>query len=128
LSVRAELVSKPLLSKVATVNRDGSAHVTPTWFMYEDGKFLITTAQKTVKVRNIGRDPRVTLLIDDGYKYVMVKGRARINNERDVEKDSEKLATRYLGIEAARKMLPDILKVKHVIVEVIPEEVSSYNL
>jgi PPOX class probable F420-dependent enzyme len=124
----AELVSKPLLSKVATVNRDGSTHVTPTWFMYEDGKFIITTAQETVKVRNIRRDPRVTLLIDDGYKYVMVKGRAGINSERDVEKESEKLATRYLGIEAARKMLPDILKVKHVVVEVIPEEVSSYNL
>ena len=128
MTKEAELVGKPLLSQVGTVNRDGSPHVTPTWFVYEDGKFTITTAEKTVKVRNIERDNRVTLLIDDGYKYVMVKGKARINGERDVEKESEKLALRYLGVEAARKMLPDILKVKHVIVEMAPEKVLSYNL
>jgi hypothetical protein len=123
-----ELVDKPLLSKIATVGRDGSPHVTPVWFMYENGRFIITTAEKTVKVQNIRRDNRVSLLIDDAYKYVLVRGKAEINNERNVEKESERLAVRYLGEEAARKMLPDILKVKHVIVEVIPEEVLSYNL
>jgi PPOX class probable F420-dependent enzyme len=123
-----ELVGKPLLGKIATVGRKGSPHVTPVWFMYENGMFRITTAEKAVKARNMRRDSRVSLLIDDGYKYVLVNGKAKINNERNVERDTERLAIRYLGEEGARKMLPDILKVKHVTVEVIPEKVSSFNL
>jgi PPOX class probable F420-dependent enzyme len=123
-----ELVEKPVMGKIATVGSDGSPHVTPVWFMYENGRFVITTAEKTVKVQNIRRDNRINLLIDDAYKYVLVKGKAKVNDERNVEKDTERLAVRYLGEEAGRKMLPDILKVKHVVLEVIPEEISSFNL
>jgi PPOX class probable F420-dependent enzyme len=123
-----DLVESPVIGKIATVGRDGSPHMAPVWFRYDHGKFMITTAEKSVKVRNIRGDNRVSLLIDDAYKYVLVKGKASINNHMSVEKETERLAVRYLGEETARKMLPEILKVKHVIVEVTPEEVSSFGL
>jgi hypothetical protein len=123
-----EFVSRPLLSKVGTISSDGSPHVTPTWYVYEDGKFTITTAERAVKVQNIRRDNRVSLLIDDAYKYVIVKGRAEINKRRDVQKETARLAVRYLGEEGAGRILPDIMKIKHVIIEVTPRDVLSYNL
>jgi hypothetical protein len=46
-----------------------------------------------VKASNIERDNRVTLLIDDGYVR-HGEGKAKINRERDVKKESQKLAIR----------------------------------
>ena len=123
-----DLVEKRIMGKIATIQMDGSPHVVPVWFRYEHGKFIITTPEKSVKVQNITRDNRVSLLIDDAYEYVLVKGKAVINQRGNVEKETERLAVRYLGEEGARKMLPEILKVKHVVLEVTPEEVSSFGL
>jgi len=121
-------VDRPIMGKIATIQRNGSPHVVPVWFTYEHGKFIIVTPEKSVKVGNIRRNHRVSLLIDDAYEYVLVKGKAVINDKGSVEKETERQAVMYLGKDEGRKILPEILKVKHVIVEVTPEKVSSFGL
>ena len=123
-----DFVDRPIMGKIATIQRNGSPHVVPVWFTYEHGKFIIVTPEKSVKVGNIRRNGRVSLLIDDAYEYVLVKGKAVINDKGSVEKETERQAVMYLGKDEGRKILPEILKVKHVIVEVIPEKVSSFGL
>jgi len=123
-----DLVEKRIMGKIATIQMDGSPHVVPVWFRYEHGKFIITTPEKSRKVRNIRRDNRLSLLIDDAYEYVLVKGKAVINPRGNVEKETERQAVRYLGEEEGRKIVPEILKIKHVIVEVTPEAISSFGL
>ena len=123
-----DLVEKRIMGKIATIQMDGSPHVVPVWFRYEHGKFIITTPEKSRKVRNIRRDNRLSLLIDDAYEYVLVKGKAVINSRGNVEKETERQAVRYLGEEEGRKIVPEILKIKHVIVEVTPEAISSFGL
>jgi len=123
-----DLVEKRIMGKIATIQMDGLPHVVPVWFRYEHGKFIITTPEKSVKVRNIRRDSRVSLLIDDAYEYVLVKGKAVINPRGNVEKETERQAVRYLGEEEGRKIVPEILKIKHVIAEVTPEAISSFGL
>ena len=120
-----ELLKKPLLSKIATIGRDGYPQITQTGFMLENGKFIISTPRKAVKVRNIQRNPRVSVLVDDGYKYVAVKGRAKINTERDVVRDTETITYRYMGKEKGKPIVDEILKTKHVIVEIAPESSTS---
>lgn len=117
--------------KFGSINSiDGSPHITPTWFRYDAAanKLLITTAEDTVKARNVKKDPRVFVLLDKEYSYVSLNGRARINNERDGNEETERLAVMYLGEEEARKILPETLKVKHVVIEVTPVKVRSYNI
>jgi len=123
-----DFVDRPIMGKIATIQRNGSPHVVPVWFTYEHGKFIIVTPEKSVKVGNIRRNGRVSLLIDDAYEYVLVKGKAVINDKGSVEKETERQAVMYLGKDEGRKILPEILKVKHVIVEVTPEKVSSFGL
>ena len=119
-------MSRPLLGKFASVSKDGSPHVTPVWFMYEDGKLIVTTPATTVKARNVAREPRVALLIDDGETYLMVRGRAIIT-KRDSKRDLERLAARYEGPDAS-KSLPELLKEAQVTIEITPERVVSQNL
>jgi hypothetical protein len=56
------------------------------WFRYRDGLFLLHTAHPSPKTRAIVKNDRVSLLIQDAtppYRYVSVRGRARIRFERE---------------------------------------------
>lgn len=125
-----KFVSKLEFCKFASINADGSPHVTPTWFMYEErsNKFLIATGEKTIKAQNVRRDPRVSVLLDDGYRYVTIIGTAKISSERDGDEDTKFMAIKFMGEKSARKSLPDLLKVKHVTIEVTPQRVLEHNI
>ncbi|HEY6283701.1 MAG TPA: PPOX class F420-dependent oxidoreductase [Nitrososphaerales archaeon] len=113
-------------AKIATVRKDGSPHVTPIWYMLDEGKLIVNTTTERVKYRNIKRDPRVSFLVDDGYPYIMIQGKARIATERDSLKDIETLAIRYTGEEKGRKAARDrYWKQPRVSIEIVPERVFA---
>jgi len=112
--------------KLATTMKDGSPHVTPIWYMLEDGKVLVNTTTSRVKYFNIKRDNRVCLLVDDGYPHVIVFGKARMAKERDANKDIESLAIRYTGAQAGRKAARErYWKQERATIEITPERVVS---
>ena len=113
-------------AKLATLNKSGSPQVTPVWYMYDDGKLIINTTADRVKYRNILRDQRVALLVDEEYKYVTISGRARVAEERDAHKDIETLAIMYTGEERGKKSAREIFsKQERVSIEIIPRRVFS---
>ena len=126
-SERAEaFLKEPHFGKVATLMKDGSPQLTPVWYMYDGGKIVINTAEGRVKLRNIRRDPRVAFLVDNGYSYIMILGRARIARERDGKKDIETLAIRYEGEKEGRRAARSVYwKKERVSIEVVPERVVS---
>ncbi|HIF96591.1 MAG TPA: hypothetical protein EYQ54_06125, partial [Myxococcales bacterium] len=52
--------------QVATLQRDGATHLMPLWFALQDGAIVLETFTKSQKVKNLERDPRITLLFEDG--------------------------------------------------------------
>jgi PPOX class probable F420-dependent enzyme len=124
-AVRKFLAGKHF-GKLGTVMRDGSPHVTPIWYMMDRGRLIINTTSERVKYHNIRRDDRVCLLVDDGYPYVAIFGRARVAGERDGKKDIESLAIRYHGEKKGRKSAREIYwKQPRVSIEIVPERVVS---
>lgn len=110
--------------KLAISTEDGSPHVTPIWYMYEDGKVIVNTTTDRFKFRNMVRDPRVALLVDNGYSYILIRGKARLAKERDAKKDIETLAIRYLGVREGRKLTRlRYWKFTRVSFEIVPEKV-----
>jgi PPOX class probable F420-dependent enzyme len=57
-------LAQPLIAKLGTHNADGTIHISPLWFDYQDGDVLLGTQEVTRKIANIKRDPQVTVLID----------------------------------------------------------------
>jgi general stress protein 26 len=47
-----------------TLRRDGSPHTTPVWFLLTDDTFWIASSTVNAKVKNVVRDPRVSLAVD----------------------------------------------------------------
>lgn len=64
---------------LCTVRRDGSPHVTPVWFVYADGTWWIGCDARSVKVRNLEADPRVSLALEDGTTPVVAEGIAHLH-------------------------------------------------
>lgn len=66
---------------LATNRRNGAPHLSPIWYLYEDGRFHISVGADSVKARNVRRDPRVSLCIDEGHpdgQAVTVYGTAEL--------------------------------------------------
>ena len=87
--------------QVATIGRDGRPHLAPMWYAVEDGKVAFRSFTKSQKIINLKRDPRLTVLLEDGDGYavlrgLMIKGRARLIADPDHVLDLyRKLAARY---------------------------------
>ena len=112
------------IGKLATIMGDGSPHVTPIWYMREGDRVVVNTTTARVKYRNIEHDGRVCFLVDEGYPYVVIFGRARIAEERDRMEDIQKLAIRYTGKEAGAKAARTrFWKEPRVSIEITPERV-----
>jgi PPOX class probable F420-dependent enzyme len=113
-------------AKIATLKKDGSPHVTPIWYIYDGGKLIVNTTPTRVKYYNVKRDPRVSFLVDDGYSYLMIQGKARIATERDAKKDIETLAIRYRGEEKGKKDARErYWKSERVSIEIVPDKIVS---
>ena len=54
-------------AKVSTVNRNGTCHVVPVWFVLvgDDGDIIFTTGYESIKAKHLRQDNRVTICVDD---------------------------------------------------------------
>lgn len=62
---------------LATVRPGGAPHQVAIWFVWVAGKIYFCTGADSVKVRNLMRNPRVSLALEDGTRPVVIEGLAR---------------------------------------------------
>ena len=55
--------------RVATVNGDGSPHVSPLWFVWIDGALWLNSVVKSQRWVNLQRDPRISVIVDGGEAF-----------------------------------------------------------
>src|SRR5918995_465494 len=100
-SARA-VVESGRLAHLVTVNADGSPHVTIVWVGLEGDEIVIGKLMVDQKIRNISRDPRVSLSIEaEGdqhgmQNYLVVEGEASVT-EGGAPALLHQLAQRYVG-------------------------------
>ena len=90
---------------VATTRADGSPHVVPVWFIVDGDALVFTCAGASVKARNLARDPRIAMSVDDDafpYAFATVSGRAEIvERPDDFLAWTTRIALRYVGAARA---------------------------
>ncbi|CAM5692279.1 hypothetical protein [Streptomyces afghaniensis 772] [Streptomyces afghaniensis] len=116
--------------KLSTVRADGSPHVAPIWFVLDGDELVFNTGKNTVKGRNLTRDGRVALCVDDDrppFSFVVVQGSARVSEDLDeIRHWATRIGARYMGEDraeefGARNGVPGELLVRVAIDRVLAE-------
>jgi PPOX class probable F420-dependent enzyme len=120
---------EPNLAKLATINADGTPHLMPLWYLYDGRDLVMITGPNARKVRNIRRDPRVTVCIDrptPPYAGVMVHGTARLE-EVAYQELAVPMAVRYLGSDAGELLGARYAESDLVTIRVVIDHLSSWD-
>jgi PPOX class probable F420-dependent enzyme len=134
--IRSFLSHGTRTAKVATVMADGRPHVMPVWFVLDAEELVFTTEADSVKGRNLRRDPRIALIVDDDtppYAFVHVRGRVTLHEDLDeLLRFATAIGARYMGEDRAaefgkRNAVPGELLVRVRAERVIAEDdVAGY--
>ena len=108
-----ELLGSAAVATVATLNADGSPHLSSAWVGLEDGEIVFGTLNDQRKLRNLRRDPRIALTVQSDRvnewglrEYLVVEGTARVT-EGGAAELLQRLAWTYLGPDVVFPAMPD---------------------
>ncbi len=121
--------------QVATINADGSPHLSTLWFAVVDGNIAFETYTKSQKIKNLERDNRITVLCEDGDTYETLRG-VMISGTAQLVRDQREVVP--VAREVLRRNTPDIaeehlsaaaeaLAAKRVAVVVHRNKVASWD-
>ena len=88
----------------ATLNQDGTPQQTVVWYELIDEEVIMNTATGRLKHRNLVRDPRMSICIEEGYQYVTIRGRVTLDY-RNAQRDLERMLFRYFSPETVKEMM-----------------------
>jgi PPOX class probable F420-dependent enzyme len=112
-------------AQFATLMPDGSPQVNPVWFEFDGRVVRVNSARGRQKDRNMRRDPRVGLSVQDPgnpYHFVQIRGRVTHIEEAGADEHIDRLAKRYLGVDRYPHRQPGEVR---VIYTIEPERVSG---
>jgi PPOX class probable F420-dependent enzyme len=122
-----ELLQAKNFCQVATLRPDGTVHVTPVWVDVQDRHPVLNTAEGRVWPRNLERDPRVTLTVqnmENPYEYVTIRGRVAERTTEGADHHIDEMARKYLGQDSYPYRQPGE---QRVILRIEPEFVHLYG-
>ena len=104
---RAFLAAGVRTGKLATIRADGAPDVVPVWFVLDAEQIVFTCPGSSVKARNLARDPRAAVAVDDEafpHAFVTVRGTAEVAvRPDDLRVWTTRIAARYVGAERAEE-------------------------
>jgi PPOX class probable F420-dependent enzyme len=85
---------------IATLDPDGSPQLTETWVGTDGERIVINTVEGFRKVKNVERDPRVSVIVTDpadASDYYSIKGRVVEVTKDGAAEHIDELAHKYIG-------------------------------
>jgi PPOX class probable F420-dependent enzyme len=113
-----ELIERPVLASLATLNADGSPQISPVWIDLDGDNVVFNTARGRVKARNIERDPRVAATVidpDDAYNVVAFSGTVIEVTTEGADDHIDWLAHKYLGVDSYPNRRPDEVRIRVIV-------------
>ena len=128
---RSFLLDRARTAILSTVRADGRPHVAPIWFDLDGDTLVFTTGEDTVKGRNLRRDPRVSLCVDEDdppFHFVVIEGTATLAAEDpDLLYWATRLGGRYMGAERAEEYGRRNAVKGELLVRVTPQKIVAYK-
>jgi len=105
--IRAFLSHGTRTAKLATSGPGGQPHVMPVWFALDGEDLVFTTWGDSVKGRNLRRDPRAAIVVDDEvapFAFVHIRGHVTLSEDlNELLRFATAIAGRYMGADRAEE-------------------------
>jgi PPOX class probable F420-dependent enzyme len=85
---------------MGTIAHNGIPHTVPTWYLWRDGRVLLSLDRKRRRLQHIRENPNVALTVldaTDWYSHISMRGRATLVDDDELA-DIDALSQHYLGI------------------------------
>ncbi|ROO51219.1 PPOX class probable F420-dependent enzyme [Micromonospora sp. Llam0] len=105
-----EMLGRPNLSVMGTVNPSGAPVTVATWYLWDDGRVLLNLDAGRKRLEHLRADPRVSLTVLDGdswYRHVSLHGRVTIEPDPELT-GIDRLARHYTGDRYADRERPRV--------------------
>ena len=94
-----DMLCRPNPAVMATVRPDGAPVSVATWYLWDDGRILLTLDAERARLDHLRRDPRVSLTVLDGadwYRHVSLQGTVTLGDDPDLA-DADRVSRHYTG-------------------------------
>lgn len=120
-----QLIDGRNFATLATLNADGSPQTSVIWVGLDDDAVVFSSTTGRKKIRNITRDPRVSLTIFDlanPYRSVEIRGTVELVDDPEKELP-RRLSHKYVGEDPP----PESAEVRRVIARITPDKVIGFS-
>jgi PPOX class probable F420-dependent enzyme len=98
-----QLLKGKNFAHVSTLRSDGTVQGAPVWVDVQDGLPTLNSAEGRAWPRNLERDPRVTLTVqntENPYQYVEIRGRVAERTHDGADEHIDSLAKKYMDLDS----------------------------
>jgi PPOX class probable F420-dependent enzyme len=123
-------LNEPRFGVLATINADGTPQQSTVWYELQGDEIMMNTKRGRLKDRNLRRDPRASLCVEDGDRYLTLRGSVTLIDDQAVaQPDIERLAVRYDGRAKAEEQVRDqFAREERVTIRLRLEHIHEYGL
>ncbi len=115
---------------LTTVTADGTPQPNPVWFIWEDGTFLIYTQPSAYRLKNIARNPRVSVNLQatpDGGEVVVFTGQAYIDTNAPPVAKNQAYVEKYAQGIRSIDMTPESMSASYSVpLRIRPEKMRTF--
>lgn len=126
----ASLLKEGRIAVLCSQNKNGTIHAAPVWFKQIGNEIVILTQSDGRKVRNVMRDNRVTVVIEERgpVRGLMIYGKAEIDSSDPIPTAIE-ITEKYMSSERAKSFALNAVNEGglDIIVRIKPEHMVSFH-
>lgn len=126
------------LARMATYRPDGMIHLTPIWYHWTGEVFQLTLGAGRIHLKNLAKDPRVSILIDEdprmekgigaGAWAIMCRGNATLSQDEDlIRKATHAVLSGSLGKDDADQYAEPVMAEGRTIVTITPQDWLTWD-
>ena len=86
-----DFLDEQMIMSCATIGPNGRPHLIALWYVPDGSSLTGWTYAKSQKTKNLERDPRATVQVEDGVQYHELRG-AMLECDVELERDTERVA------------------------------------
>jgi general stress protein 26 len=125
-----EFLKDAPIARLGTHNPDGTIHIAPIYFTYQDGEILMGTQEVSKKIRNIKRNNQVSVMVDvrePVLKGALIYGLAELDYD-DVVAKRTMIFEKYYSSEDAEDYAKNLSsRFVPVVIHIKPERFVSFD-